>query len=69
MSRSTVTTIHLDERSIEALEQYKRRLDAEAGGFAPTYSLPALARHAIRQWCNHVAPKPTPCEQESDSEE
>ena len=57
-------TIHLDEDCIRNLEQLKRRLDAEAGDKGPMFSLPALARHAIRKWCNHVAaPMPRPWEQ------
>lgn len=57
-------TIHLDEGCIRDLEQLKRRLDAEAGEHAPVFSLPALARHAIRKWCDHVAaPMPRPWEQ------
>lgn len=57
-------TIHLDEGCIRDLEQLKRRLDAEAGEHAPVFSLPALARHAIRKWCDHVAaPMQRPWEQ------
>lgn len=57
-------TIHLDEGCIRDLEQLKRRLDAEAGEHAPVFSLPALARHAIRKWCDHVAaPMPRSWEQ------
>lgn len=57
-------TIHLDESCVRDLEQLKRRLDAEAGEHAPVFSLPALARHAIRKWCDHVAaPMPRPWEQ------
>lgn len=56
-------TIHLDEGCIRELEQLKRRIDAEAGEHAPVFSLPALARHAIRKWCDHVAaPMPRPWE-------
>lgn len=63
-------TIHLDEDCIRNLEQLKRRLDAEAGEHAPLFSLPALARHAIRKWCDHVAaPMPRPWEQPSASDD
>ncbi|MDG9890546.1 hypothetical protein N7645_25495 [Pseudomonas juntendi] len=61
-------TIHLDEGCIRDLEQLKRRIDAQGGEHAPVYSLPALARHAIRKWCDHVAaPMPRPWEQEQPS--
>ena len=63
-------TIHLDEGCIRDLEQLKRRLDAEAGEHAPMFSLPALARHAIRKWCDHVAaPMPRPWEQQPTSDD
>ena len=63
-------TIHLDEGCIRDLEQLKRRLDAEAGEHAPMFSLPALARHAIRKWCDHVAaPMPRPWEQQPASDD
>lgn len=63
-------TIHLDEGCIRALEQLKRRLDAEAGNHAPMFSLPALARHAIRKWCDHVAaPMPRAWEQQPASDD
>ncbi|WP_286953505.1 MULTISPECIES: hypothetical protein [unclassified Pseudomonas] len=62
-------TIHLDEGCIRDLQQLKRRIDAQAGEHAPVFSLPALARHAIRKWCDHVAaPMPRPWEQ-PDSDE
>lgn len=62
-------TIHLDEGCIRDLEQLKRRLDAEAGEHAPTFSVPALARHAIRKWCDHVAaPIPRPWEQSASDD-
>lgn len=62
-------TVHLDEDCIRNLEQLKRRLDAEAGDHAPMFSLPALARHAIRKWCDHVAaPIPRPWEQQPASD-
>ena len=62
-------TIHLDEDCVHALKMLKRRLDIEAGDFAPMFSLPALARHAIRKWCSHVAaPCPRPWENQTDSE-
>ena len=63
-------TIHLDEGCIRDLEQLKRRLDTEAGEHAPMFSLPALARHAIRKWCDHVAaPMPRPWEQQPASDD
>ena len=63
-------TIHLDEGCIRDLEQLKRRLDAEAGNHAPMFSLPALARHAIRKWCDHVAaPMPRAWEQQPASDD
>ena len=62
-------TIHLDEYCVHDLKMLKRRLDIEAGDFAPMFSLPALARHAIRKWCDHVAaPCPRPWEDQTDSE-
>jgi hypothetical protein len=34
------------------------------------FSLPALARHAIRKWCDHVAaPMPRPWEQQPASDD
>ena len=63
-------TVHLDEDCIRNLEQLKRRLDAEAGNHAPMFSLPALARHAIRKWCDHVAaPMPRAWEQQPASDD
>lgn len=63
-------TIHLDEGCIRDLELLKRRLDAEAGDHAPLFSLPALARHAIRKWCDHVAaPMPRAWEQQPASDD
>ena len=62
-------TIHLDEDCVRVLKMLKLRLDLEAGEFAPVFSLPALARHAIRKWCDHVAaPLPRPWENQTDSE-
>lgn len=57
-------TIHLDEDCLRDLLQLKRRLDAETGKYKlPVFTLPALARHAIRKWCDHVAaPMPRPWE-------
>lgn len=63
------TTIHLDEDCVRALKLLKLRLDLEGGDLAPMFSLPALARHAIRKWCDHVAaPLPRPWEDQTDSE-
>ena len=62
-------TIHLDEDCVRDLKLLKLRLDLEAGDYAPMFSLPALARHAIRKWCDHVAaPLPRPWEDQTDSE-
>lgn len=62
-------TIHLDEHCVRALKMLKLRLDLEAGDHAPNFSLPGLARHAIRKWCDHVAaPLPRPWENQTDSE-
>lgn len=62
-------TIHLDEDCVRVLKLLKLRLDLEAGDCAPMFSLPALARHAIRKWCDHVAaPLPRPWEDQTDSE-
>ena len=62
-------SIHLDEECVRALKLHKLRLDLEAGDYAPMFSLPALARHAIRKWCNHVAaPLPRPWEDQTDTE-
>ena len=62
-------SIHLDEDCVRDLKLLKLRLDLEAGDYAPMFSLPALARHAIRKWCDHVAaPLPRPWEDQTDSE-
>ena len=59
-------TVHLDEGCIRDLEYVKRCIDAQAGEHAPVFSLAALARHAIRKWCDHVAaPAPRSWEQET----
>ena len=63
-------TIHLDEDTVRGLKILKRRLDLETGMTLPAFSLPALARHAIRKWCDHVAaPLPRPWEQQPDSDD
>lgn len=63
-------TIHLDEDTVRDLKMLKRRLDLETGMTLPAFSLPALARHAIRKWCDHAAaPMPRPWEQPSASED
>lgn len=62
-------TIHLDEDCVRELKLLKRRLDLQAGDHAPMFSLPALARHAIRKWCDHVAaPLPRPWDEQPESE-
>lgn len=62
-------TIHLDEDCVRELKLLKRRLDLESGMVLPAFSIPALARHAIRKWCDHVAaPLPRPFEEQPDSE-
>lgn len=48
-------TVHLDEGCIWALTQLKRQIDAQAPNSMPIFSIQALARHAIRKWCDHVA--------------
>ena len=53
--------VHLDEDCVHALEQLKRQIDALAPQGMPVFTLQALARHAIRKWCDHVAaPVPAP---------
>lgn len=69
MPRLKDMTVHLDEDTIAALEQLKRQIDAHAPNGMPPFSLPALARHAIRKWCDHTAaPVPLPGEQQVNSE-
>ena len=62
-------TVHLDEHCVAVLQQLKKQIDAQAPDHAPVFSLPALARHAIRKWCDHVAaPVQNPCDKMADSE-
>lgn len=60
MSESLV--VRLDADTVRALEQLKRQIDASLpDDVMPPFTLPALARHAIRKWCNlQAAPVPTP---------
>lgn len=55
MRKPTTLTIHLDEDCLAALEQLKRQIDVTAPEGMPPFSMPALARHAIRKWCDHAA--------------
>ena len=69
MSKKDTMTIHLDAECVEALKQLKRQIDANAPDGMPVFSLQALARHAIRKWCDHTAaPVPRPWESQADSE-
>ena len=38
-------TVHLDERTVAALNQLKRQIEANAVGDVPGFTLPELARH------------------------
>lgn len=56
MRQPTTLTVHLDEDCVRVLLQLKRQIDtAMPEGAAPPFSLPELARHAVRKWCDHVA--------------
>jgi hypothetical protein len=55
MRKPTALTVHLDEDCMAALEQLKRQIDVNAPEGMPPFSMPALARHAIRKWCDHAA--------------
>lgn len=58
MSKSGMT-IRLDECTVAALKQLKRQIEYEALRDTPSFTLPQLARHAIRKWCdNQAAPVP-----------
>lgn len=48
-------TIHLDAETIAALQQLKRQIDHGVPAGTPSFSLAALARHAVRKWCDHCA--------------
>ena len=69
MNQAKGMTVHLDEGCIRALNQLKRQIDATAPDGMPVFSIQALARHAIRKWCDHVAaPVPLIHELKGDSE-
>lgn len=55
MNQAKGMTVHLDEGCINALNQLKRQIDAKAPAGMPNFSIQALARHAIRKWCDHEA--------------
>lgn len=57
-------TVHLDERTVAALNQLKRQIEANAVGDVPGFTLPELARHSIRKWCDKQA-APVPFKQET----
>lgn len=61
MSRTTV--VRLDADTVRALEQLKAQIDASLPpDVVPPFTLPALARHAIRKHCEaNAAPIPNPC--------
>ena len=56
-------TIHLDEFTVAALKQLQRQIAANAVGDVPNFTLPELARHSIRKWCDKQA-APVPFKQE-----
>lgn len=63
MTSTKGMTVHLDEHCVAALEQLQRQINAESTAGAPPFSLPALARHSIRKWCDHTAkPVPSPAD-------
>lgn len=60
-------TVHLDERTVAALNQLKRQIEANAVGDVPGFTLPELARHSIRKWCDKQA-APVPFKQENEAD-
>ena len=60
MSSKPGMTIHLDEYTVLALKQLKAQIEAASvSADAPGFTLPELARHSIRKWCdNQAAPVP-----------
>ncbi|ANI17963.1 hypothetical protein A9C11_29970 [Pseudomonas citronellolis] len=69
MTQAKGMTVHLDEGCVAALTQLKRQIDATAPAGMPVFSIQALARHAIRKWCDHVAaPVPHPADAQADNE-
>ncbi|WP_445005473.1 hypothetical protein [Halomonas mongoliensis] len=63
--------VHLDADTVRALEQLKRQIDAALPeGTMPPFTIPALARHSIRKWCDQqAAPVPNPCQTEEEQQE
>ncbi|EMH0374027.1 hypothetical protein RO273_005746 [Pseudomonas aeruginosa] len=69
MTQAKGMTVHLDEGCVAALAQLKRQIDITAPAGMPVFSIQALARHAIRKWCDHVAaPVPHPADEQAGSE-
>ena len=60
-------TVHLDERTVAALNQLKRQIEANAVSDVPGFTLPELARHSIRKWCDKQA-APVPFKQENEAD-
>jgi len=69
MTQAKGMTVHLDEDCIRALNQLKRQIDAQAPDGMPTFSIQALARHAIRKWCDREAAPVPPIHEPKDSSE
>lgn len=59
-------TIHLDEYTVAALKQLKRQIEANAVSDVPSFTLPELARHSIRKWCDKQA-APVPLERNREA--
>lgn len=57
-------TVHLDEYTVAALKQLQRQIAANGVGDVPNFTLPELARHSIRKWCDKQA-APVPFKQEA----
>lgn len=56
MQQKKGLTIYLDESALYSLEQLKRQIDVNTPkGGMPPFTIPALARHAIIKWCDHMA--------------
>ena len=52
-------TVHLDQYAVEALKQLQKQIEHNSVGDVPTFTLPELARHAVRKWCDlQAAPVP-----------
>jgi len=69
MNQAKGMTVHLDEGCVSALNQLKRQIDAQAPDGMPTFSIQALARHAIRKWCDREAAPVPPIHEPKDSSE